>query len=316
MIVYDGLSDDKMTVFYYTNSDKGFIIDVKVYEGYSNSFMFHSELYVEPGIRYYTYIPATWKDRKILFYERETKNLISPFVIDGNKSLEDYDKFGYIKKLLKVESNEIFQADINEVLREHLHDRFYENIVDVEEGDIVVDIGFNYGIFSLGALNRGASKIYAFEPNRHVYEVVSKLYPERNKVHIFNLAVSNKNEMVFFDEKHNTLSSSICSPSSENTGTYHVQAINFFEFIVKNKIEKIDLLKVDCEGAEYEIFENIPDEFFSTIKKIHVEFHANTGLEVKPIINKLERNGFDWVFEHERTEISEIGLIFAKNKNL
>lgn len=315
MIVYDSLSEDKKTLFYYTNSNKPTTIDIRVYEGYTNSFMFHNELVVEPGIGYYTYIPSTWKDRKVLFYERDTKKLIAPFVIDGNESLEDYDKFGYIKKLTKIEKNEIFQADINDVIREHLHDRHYKNIVDIEEGDIVFDIGFNYGIFSLGALYNGASKIYGFEPNKHVYEIVSKLYPETDKVKIFNLAVSDKNEILTFNEGHNTLVSSIIL-TDYNNKSYDVQAINFFEFIIKNKIEKIDFLKVDCEGSEYQIFENIPDEYLSTIKKIHVEFHGNTGLEVRPIIDKLERNGFDWVFERDRTEISEIGLIFAKNKNL
>lgn len=316
MIIYNGLSEDKKSIFYYTISDTPIQIEIKVYEGYTNSFMFSNEIEVQNGVGYYTYIPNTWKDRKVLIYDKNTKKLITPFIIDGDISLEDYDKFGYLKKLMKIETNELRQSGINDVIREHLYDRFYEGIVDVEEGDVVVDIGFNYGIFSLGALYKGASKIYGFEPNKHIYDIVSEIYPEKGKVEIFQYAVSDKNEKTSFRETYDTLGSTISLDTAHYYNTYDVNCINFFDFIVDNKIEKIDLLKVDCEGAEYAIFEIIPDEVFSKIKKIHVEFHGNTGLEVRPIIDKLERNGFGWFFERDRTEVSEIGLIFAKNKNL
>jgi predicted RNA methylase len=41
---------------------------------------------------------------------------------------------------------------------------------------LVVDVGFNYGIFSLGALNYGASKVYGFEPNKNIYNVIKDIY--------------------------------------------------------------------------------------------------------------------------------------------
>jgi len=312
MIVYDDLSEDKKTIYYHSISETPITVEVKVYEGYSNSLMFINDVELHPGINYYTYIPSSWKDRKVIFYEKNTKRLLAPFVIDGNESLEKYDRFGYLRELAKIENTEICQWGINDVVREHLHDRQYKDIVDVEEGDIVVDIGFNYGIFSLGALNKGASKIYGFEPNKNIFDKVKNIYPEKDKVEIFNLAVSDSNQTVTFHEGYSTLSSSINLSIPDYHQSYDVECVNFYDFIIKNKIDKIDFLKVDCEGSEYAIFDVIPDGFFSKIKKIHVEFHGNKGEEVLLLVNKLERNGFEYEYEYGHSQYSSIGLIFAK----
>jgi FkbM family methyltransferase len=315
MIVYNGISDDKKNIFYYTISDTPIQVEIKVYEGYTNSLMFTNEIELQKGFGYYTYIPNTWKDRKIFIYDKNTKKIIAPFVIDGDVSLEEYDKFGYLKKLMKVETNELRQSGINGVIREHLYDRFYEDVVDVEEGDVVVDVGFNYGIFSLGALYKGASKIYGFEPNKHIYDIVSQIYPEKEKVKLFQYAVADKNEKVIFRETYDTLSSTINLDVADYYNSYDVICVNFYDFIIENKIEKIDLLKIDCEGTEYNIFDIIPDEFFSKIKKIHVEFHDNKNKQVLKIIEKLEKNGFEYQFGEGGSELSDVSLIFAKNKN-
>jgi FkbM family methyltransferase len=318
MIKYAGLSEDKKTINYTPTQEGTTPLSIKVYDSYTNGFIFNNDIDVTYGWNYYTYIPAAWKNRYVYIYNRNNGELLAPFVIDGSNSLENYDRESYLKKLFKVEKNESHQSGIHDVLREHLFDRQYRNIVDVEDGDVVVDIGFNYGIFSLGALNNGASKVYGFEPNKNIYNIVKDIYPDRenDKVVIYNCAVSDKNEVLTFYEGHNTLASSLENNVSDYKESYEVPCINFYDFILNNKIEKINFLKIDCEGAEYDIFENIPDDYFITIDKIHVEFHFNEGEKIKPLINKLERNGFDWWFEQDGSMLSDIGLIFAKKRTV
>jgi FkbM family methyltransferase len=314
MIIYRGISEDMKNINYSTNYVGTIPLRISVYDSYTNGFIFHSEIDITNGWNYYTYIPAAWKNRLIYIYNRNTNELLVPFVIDGLDSLENHDREWYLKKLFKSETNKSCQSGIHDVLREHLYDRQYKDIVDVEDGDVVVDIGFNYGIFSLGALNKGASKVYGFEPNKNIYNIIKDIYPDKDKVKIYNYAVSDKNEILTFHEGHNTLASSLENMVGDYKESYDVQCINFYDFVVKNNIEKIDFLKVDCEGAEYDIFENIPDEYFSTINKIHVEFHFNDGEKIKSLINKLERNNFDWQFEKNANILNKIGLIFAKKK--
>jgi FkbM family methyltransferase len=313
MIFYNGLSEDKKTIFYSTKQEL-LKVRVEVYEASTNGFMFSNELDLYKDFNYYTFIPIPYKDRKVLFFDRETNNLIVPFIIDGFKTLSDLDKYGYLEKVLKIDTNKAHQAGINDVIREHFWDRNYSEKYDIEEGDVVVDIGFNFGIFSMGALNKGASKIYGFEPNKNIYQIVKDIFPEKEKVKIYNLAVSDKDEILTFFEGNNTLSSSLMNKVVDFKEMYDVRSVNIINFFNNNQINHIDFLKVDCEGAEYSIFESIPDDFLKKIKKIHVEFHFNKGNEVKFLIEKLERCGFDWEFDHGANENSNIGLIFARKK--
>jgi FkbM family methyltransferase len=246
------------------------------------------------------------------FHHAETNEMLAPFVFDGDLDVRDFDCEGYLTKI-QSENTAEQQAGVNDVLREHFSDRQYKNIVDVSEGDIVIDIGFNYGIFSLGAIYNGASKIYGFEPNKNIFQKL-KDFPRKDIVKIFNHAVSDKNETLTFYEGNNTLSSSIYNNVGDFKESYSVECINFYDFIIKNNINKINFLKVDCEGTEYEIINSIPDDFFKTIDKMHIEFHDNDGEKIKPIIDKLDLNKFDWVFEEGKDINSNIGLIFAKKR--
>jgi FkbM family methyltransferase len=316
MIKYNGVSEDGSHIYYGTYTDQRIPVLVKVYEGYTGGFIFNSEIDVDPGINYFTQIYPSWEGRKVMIYHRETGELLAPFVIPGNKKLSSLDQYGYIKRLFEIEKDPSCQAGILDVLREHLYDRQYENYVDVEEGDVVLDVGFNYGIFSLGALMKGASQIYGLEPNKEIYRIIRYVYPEKSKVKIYNFAASGTNETLNFLVGHNTLASSIVGQVDDFRESYEVKCVNLYDFIQFNQIGKIDFLKIDCEGTEYEIFECIPDDFFKTIRKIHVEFHFNDGQKILPLIDKLDRNGFEWKYEHDRDQYSSIGLIFAKNKNL
>lgn len=311
MIKFDRYSKEEKKIFYRNSSTEILPVLIEVYEGYTNSFMFSNEIDLDPRFFYHTYIPVNWKNMRAYFYDRRNNELLAPFVFDGDKFLEELDFDGYLKKI-QSNNDKSQQAGVNDVIREHLSDRKYSKIVDVEEGDVVFDVGFNYGIFSLGALNQGAKKIYGFEPNKNIFEKLKDYPKTKGEVELYNYAVSDKNETLTFYEGRNTLASSVYTGVEDYKYSYEVKSINLYDFIIDKGISKIDFLKVDCEGTEYEIFESIPDDFFGTIKKIHVEFHNNDGNKIKILTDKLDRNGFEWFLEEGKTLTSNIGLIFAK----
>ena len=312
MIRFLEYSKEERKLKYQNTTSTMIPLRIDVFEGYTDSYVFSSEIDAFPSTDffYYTYIPGNWKNMKAYFYHRETNELLAPFCFDGSVDLKKYDFENYLTKIQSSNTPEQ-QAGVNDVLREHFTEREYENIVDVEVGDIVVDIGFNYGIFSLGALLKGASKIYGFEPNKNIFNKL-KDYPRKDIVEIFNFAVSNNYEKLTFYEGHNTLGSSLLSKGDGFKESYEVTSIDFYDFIQRINIDRIDFLKVDCEGSEYDIFDAIPNEFFTQIKKIHVEFHQNDGVKIKKLTDKLDFNNFKWIIESEKNINSEIGLIFAK----
>lgn len=316
MIVYEYMSDDYKTIFYSNVSNFVIPIVVEVHETYTNSLIYSEEFEISPGYQYYTYIPQAWKNRKLLIFNRQTKQLLLPVWIDGILSIPEIDNFGYIKKLFDNESDSILQLGIHATLSEHFMDRKYKDYVDVEEGDIVVDIGFNYGVFAIKSLYNKASKIYGFEPSQKAYNVCKKIYTDKDKIELFNFAVGGNNGKVVFKQGKSSLTSSTYGDVEDFETSYEVDVIKLTDFLFFHKIDKIDFLKVDCEGSEYEIFDSIPDDIFSNIKKIHVEFHYNDGIKVFSLIDKLDRNNFEWIFDPDTNTNNVIGMIYAKNKNI
>lgn len=298
-------------IYYKNNSDKIILVNIDVYDNYTNSFMFSNNLDLHPNGGYFTYIPFVWNITDVYFYDRTNNELLSHIKINGNKKLNQYDEYGYILRLFQMEKGKTIQGSLNQIVGEHFYTREYKNTIDVEEDDIVVDVGFNYGIFSLFALYNKAKKIYGFEPNIDIYNKIKNIYPENDKVEIYNYAVSDENKKITFYSTEDTVASSI-TESRTNSKEYEVQCINLYDFIIQNNIEKIDFLKIDCEGEEYNIFKSIPDEYFLKIKKIMVEFHFNDGSKANILTDKLNKLNFQWQFSSNVNYNSEVGLIFAK----
>jgi hypothetical protein len=90
---------------------------------------------------------------------------------------------------------------------------------------------------------------------------------------------------------------------NENSQTITCKSINLNNYIKNNNIEKIDYLKIDCEGAEYEILENLPKK---CAKQLSVEYHDFLGLTPindielyhKQLLEKLD----DYFLSYEQIE--------------
>jgi len=56
-----------------------------------------------------------------------------------------------------------------------------------------------------------------------------------------------------------------------------VSAVTIPEIFAENGLERCDLLKMDCEGAEYDIIYNCPSEVLGRIERIAMEVHGGPG---------------------------------------
>jgi hypothetical protein len=80
------------------------------------------------------------------------------------------------------------------------------------------------------------------------------------------------------------------------------------DYCFEKNISKIDFLKLDCEGSEYRIFENLSEDFLNIIDKIIMEYHSNTDGRLVKMIEKLQNNGFTVKVPDVN---SEIGILVA-----
>lgn len=143
------------------------------------------------------------------------------------------------------------------------------------KGGLFIDIGANFGLFTcMAAHNNDKVKVWAVEPN---YKVIDNLLHNiqlndlEKRVMVFNAAISNKMQWVTMDQ-----------PAKDNLGTNVTKAgvqgllsilSCSLEFLLKeNNITKIELIKIDIEGNEFEILEHFPFDIYQ-VKNIILEFN-------------------------------------------
>lgn len=221
------------------------------------------------------------------------------------------EHFDNYLKIIESELSETDKLDINYILNEILNLNVYNNdFVSISEGDVVMDIGLNFGLFSLDALQYNPKKIIGFEPNPKLIRYFEKLNIPNVELH--QAAISDKTGKLTFFENTFPGRSSLHYDMSTDTikSTYDVDVYDINE--IMKKYDKINYFKVDCEGAEYEIFAGIDDNILSNkIDKIAIEFHnIPTDSKVVNLISKIESCGFE--IKIDFCGSGTTGMLYAK----
>jgi FkbM family methyltransferase len=170
----------------------------------------------------------------------------------------------------------------------------------------VIDIGSFAGDTALIFAKQGA-EVYGFEPVKKYYEYSLKhkeLNPKlKDKLHFFNLAVSDKPGKITIESMNST------SDYRNPEDAYEVEIVTLNDILNKNNIEP-DILKIDCEGCEYDIILNLD---LSDFKDIIFEHHAGcVKREYTLLTDKLKNEGFKIKkIEFTCIEFEKLGLIHA-----
>lgn len=186
--------------------------------------------------------------------------------------------------------------------------------VKVQPNDTVLDIGANYGFFSLYANNRGANKIYSFEPYLPVYDLLVENVSKYSNVIPINKAVGEFDGYVELTNTKTTSCSYISGTISSTepiVGKTNVETININTIFSSYSLDFVDFAKIDCEGSELDIFLTITDENLNKINKLVIEYHTQSIGEY--ILSKLVKNGFK--IESSNEILNNTGLIYAYKKN-
>ena len=150
------------------------------------------------------------------------------------------------------------------VEKEIFEDKIYERLVQVEEGDVVFDIGASLGPFTYSILDKNPSQVFAFEPSYEEFKTLVLNTRHGNVTHI-NKGISDIiGEFNFTDV-------------FDKSGNHKLYSTTFNKVIKDYNITKIDFLKTDCEAGEYDIF-TIENLFWikTNVKKISGEWHLST----------------------------------------
>ena len=148
----------------------------------------------------------------------------------------------------------------------------FKNIILNKDSVIIDGGGFN-GEFTDEILKKNFYKIYIYEPDKNFYNNLLKKYKFEKKVEILNLALFNKEQTITLSENSNA--SSIMESRKDGTKVKAVDISKEFK-----KYKNIDLLKLNIEGAEYNVISRlIETQEINKVKYLLVQFHKEHDVD-------------------------------------
>jgi len=165
---------------------------------------------------------------------------------------------------------------------------------EIQANYTVVDIGAHIGSFSIFAsTHANAVKVYSYEPQQENFRYLTeniKLNGLEN-IKAFQLAVSGSRGKVrlYTDGKRSTAHSTTIPTRSYE----EVNCVTLDDVLDNNQIQNCDLLKMNCEGAEYEILFSTPKSTLARVKNISLEWHDVPPYHIDDLKRHLENMEFD-----------------------
>ena len=162
-------------------------------------------------------------------------------------------------------------------------------IIDVKDR-IVVDVGAFVGDSAIYFVMKGARKVYAIEPHPGAYQEMLeniKLNNMEDKIIPINAALGDKSGKIRIPniDTQNTV---ITYYGSGNNGEIEVPMITLSQLIKDYSIEP-DVLKMDCEGCEFDIILN-DYEHVRLFKELIFEYHEENDRRLTDLLNKLSND--------------------------
>jgi len=152
----------------------------------------------------------------------------------------------------------------------------------IHKESIIVDVGCGFEAdFSRHMIEKFGVTAYGIDPTEKHRQPLRQLQSSSGGKFIYlQNAVSSKSGELLFYEIANRESGSLLAEHvnfmQDETISYMVKSITLKEIPDKIDHVQIDLIKLDIEGAEYDLFSHIKNEDLAAYKQIYIEFHHNS----------------------------------------
>src|ERR1019366_235354 len=213
--------------------------------------------------------------------------------------LNNIVKKRFTEYVFKVNGYKILVADITSFMwqyHEIFVNKFYA-FTTTSSQPVIYDCGAIIGTSVLFFSEKfPKAKIIAYEASPYIFGILMQNIKENNvsNVKAFQNAVWIKNETLEFSEE-GADGGSIYSLT--NSKKVKVQALDFLEIL--NREEKIDMLKMDIEGAENELIPHIASAMHK-IDNMFIEYHSfnNSEQKLDEILSLLSQHKFRYYIRH------------------
>jgi len=244
------------------------------------------------------------QDIKVIFRNDRYEEILSRNKVLGILQVIENSKYLYLTQLrykLKLESR-LGVGDWKGVFFQEE----YKWLIEGQKDPIIIDIGGEVGDSALYFAIKGAKEVIVIEPFPNNYEYLIKNINSNN----FQDKIKPINAMVGRENKKTTIvipEEFIVRDAKESQVGSEIEMITLSKLIERFNLREA-LLKMDCEGCEYESILNENDETLKIFKRIQLEYHY--GYE--KLKEKLEKSGFNVKY----TEPKKIHNIDAANPDM
>lgn len=216
----------------------------------------------------------------------------------------------FVARAFKFNGIKIFAPDTLSFIwqyKEIFADESYRFLTESSD-PIIYDCGANIGTSCIYfSKSYPSAKIKAFEPDPNIVQTLLTNLKENNlnNVEVFNKAVWINNDGISL-----SLEGADGASMYSTSNQAKVSSIRLKDLLEKES--KIDLLKVDIEGAEYEVIKDCRNSL-SSVKNIFIEYHsfANNKQNLSEILLILEENKFRYFIK----PVSDREMPFINKKN-
>jgi FkbM family methyltransferase len=226
----------------------------------------------------------------------ELLGILYGFEYDPVKDLSHLDRLGYPVKLSSAISN----GEIIGIF-------YFKDYQFLEcAGKDVVDIGANIADSSIYFAMEGANSVIAMEPFVKNYEIAKNNVQMNNlasKIVLLHAACSSKEQDILVDSEREGVFNTV----NDSSLGVKINCITLQNILDRYKL-KSPILKMDCEGCEYDIILNSHPDTIKQFSVIQIEYHYGY-YELKQQLHKL---GFAVNTTKPRLRINK----FAKNHNM
>jgi len=148
---------------------------------------------------------------------------------------------------------------------------------DLNENSIVFDLGGYKGSWTAEIFSRYCCFVYIFEPVEEFASFIEKRFSRNKKIKLFKFGLADVTKDVEI---------AICADGSSifktNEHSAKIKLIKATDFFEEEGIHKIDLMKINIEGAGYDLLDHLIESgFIKNIKNIQVQFHDIVAEAVK-----------------------------------
>ena len=193
------------------------------------------------------------------------KKLISILKTNFSFALPFYYKIRFVVRALYLKEP---RAHLLWILRRG--DKTSHKDYNLQTDSIFFDVGGFEGDYTEKIVNEYGCKSYIFEPHPVYFKKIQKRFSNNNNVHVLNYGLGAQTENLFLTD--DSESSKVTDKKTE----LKIIVRDIIEVIKELDIKKIDLLKLNIEGMEYALLENlIETREIDKINKLKIQFHEN-----------------------------------------